>query len=376
MSETIENEFGWWRILDANFNRCGEGLRVIEDWCRFVVNQPSLSKFAKDMRHHLHELSATWPLVARLSARDVPADVGRTIKTLAEQQRPDDLSFLQANFYRVQQSLRVLEEVAKRLQFDTAPDLERLRYRAYELQQKVVLTTQAATAFDRSSNDTATDSGRDSFVEKSLSERLQLLEQADLYVLTDACGSMAAYQRHVQALVACEVNVIQLRDKSLSDRDLWEYSFWTASFLANTRVLFIVNDRPDVAATVGADGVHVGQSELPVEITRRIVGPQRLIGVSTHNREQVITAQQTSANYLGLGPVFPSKTKGFAEFAGLETLRQCVSALERPTFAIGGIDGSNVGQVYATGMTRIAVQAALTPVRLSPAVVASLRNKT
>jgi thiamine-phosphate pyrophosphorylase len=376
MPETIENEFGWWRILDANFNRCSEGLRVIEDWCRFVVNQPSLSKFAKDMRHHLHELSFTWPLVARLSARDVPADVGRTIKTLAEQQRPDDLSFLQANFYRVQQSLRVLEEVAKRLQFDTAPDLERLRYRAYELQQKVVLTTQAATASDRSSNDTATDSGRDSFVEKSLSDRLQLLEHADLYVLTDACGSMAAYQRHVQALIEYGINVIQLRDKSLSDRDLWEYSFWTASFLANTRVLFIVNDRPDIAATVAADGVHVGQSELPVEITRRIVGPQRLIGVSTHNREQVIAAQQTSANYLGLGPVFPSKTKGFAEFAGLETLRRCVSALERPTFAIGGIDGSNVGQVYATGMTRIAVQAALTPVRLSPEVVAGLRNKS
>jgi len=377
MSETLDLESGWWRMLDANFNRCGEGLRVVEDWCRFVANETAFARFAKDIRHQLHEASIEWSLSARLTARDVPADVGKTIKTTTESQRPDDLSLLQANCYRVQQSLRVMEETAKRLQLTAAPLLEQLRYRSYELQQLLIL--RLATIPNSSDYPTSRPlipAAFETKTQKSLAKRLELLDQATLYVLTDSCADRVTYQTHIQQLVNCGVDVIQLRDKAMSDRDLWEYSCWTAQQLATSNVLFIVNDRPDIAAACGADGVHVGQSELPVDVVRQIVGPQVLVGVSTHDLTQVTTAQESSANYLGLGPVFPSTTKAFAEFPGLETLRQCVPALERPTFAIGGINADNVERVYATGITRIAVQNALVPGRITMSTVRQLRPKT
>lgn len=376
----MDNDRGWWRIVDANFNRCSEGLRVIEDWCRFVANEPELSKTCKEMRHRLHEISGGWPLEQRLATRDVATDVGRTIKTESEGQRSDELSFLQANCYRVQQSLRVLEEAAKLLELCSAPELEQLRYRSYELQQKLILGLAASplhtTLVDRNTVERSPSTSRSNYIgfqEKTLEERLRLLDSATLYVLTDSCGGFRAYQEHVEQLVALGVDVIQLRDKTLSDRQLWEFSSWTAQYLAPTRVLSIINDRADIAAAAGADGVHVGQDELPVEVARHLVGRQRLVGVSTHNVEQVQAAQQTSANYLGLGPVFPSNTKSFEGYAGLETLRTCAKYLERPTFAIGGIDAGNVRQVYATGLSRIAVQCVLSPGRLSQETVNALR---
>ncbi|MBL8892840.1 MAG: thiamine phosphate synthase [Planctomycetaceae bacterium] len=376
----MDNHRGWWRIVDANFNRCSEGMRVLEDWSRFVADDPELSKTCKEMRHRLHELSNAWPLEQRLATRDVAADVGRTIKTESERHRSNELSFLQANCYRVQQSLRVLEEAAKLLELIAAPELEKLRYRSYELQQRLILglvgPAQQVAADNKGRHPGGSAAWRSNILgieEKTLEDRLKLLQAATLYVLTDACGGFAAFQQHVEQLVVLGVDVIQLREKSLTDLQLWEFSSWTAQFLAPTRVLLIINDRADIAAGVGADGVHVGQDELPVEAVRQVVGPERLIGVSTHEVKQVQTAQQTSANYLGLGPVFPSRTKSFPGFAGLETLRNCAPYLELPTFAIGGIDASNVSQVYATGLSRIAVQGALGPGKLSRAMVQTLR---
>jgi thiamine-phosphate pyrophosphorylase len=143
--------------------------------------------------------------------------------------------------------------------------------------------------------------------------------------------------------------------------------------LVATPVLFIVNDRADMALAVGADGVHVGQDELPVEVVRAIVGPERLIGLSTHSAAQVQAAQATSANYLGLGPVFPSGTKNFTAHVGTATLAECLPLLERPTFAIGGIQARNVAQVHSTGIHRVAVQGALAPGSVSAAAVQQLR---
>lgn len=358
-----DSERGWWRMLDANLNRCGEGLRVVEDWCRFVADDKVLSETTKQLRHDLHNLSQAWPWQSRLAARNVTDDVGREITTPSETTRENALSVLQANLYRVQQSLRVMEEATKLLRLASSAAVEALRYRCYDLQRQLLL----AAAAD--SNPTAAPQSH----EKAPSERHHRLEQATVYVLTDAVGTLEEYQRHIQALVAAGVDVVQLRDKRLSDRQLWEYAQWTAAALAATPVLFIVNDRADIAVAVGADGVHVGQDELPVEVVRAIVGPERLIGLSTHSAAQAQAAQATSANYLGLGPVFPSGTKAFSTSIGVETLRECQPLLERPTFAIGGIHTENVAQVHTTGIRRVAVQGALGPGRVSPTVVQQLR---
>jgi len=120
-----------------------------------------------------------------------------------------------------------------------------------------------------------------------------------------------------------------------------------------------MNDRPDLAVLACADGVHVGQKELDVRDVRRIVGPNLLIGVSTHTIEQARQAVLDGANYIGCGPTFPSGTKYFDHFPGLDFLRQVAAEISLPAFAIGGITRENLADVLATGFTRVAVGGAM-----------------
>jgi thiamine-phosphate pyrophosphorylase len=120
-----------------------------------------------------------------------------------------------------------------------------------------------------------------------------------------------------------------------------------------------MNDRADLAVVTEADGVHVGQNELSVKEARRIVGPHRLVGVSTHTIEQARQAVLDGADYIGVGPVFSSATKSFTSLAGLELVRQVAAEIALPWFAIGGINAENVGSVLDAGATRIAVSHAI-----------------
>jgi len=139
--------------------------------------------------------------------------------------------------------------------------------------------------------------------------------------------------------------------------------------------LFIVNDRPDIARLAQADGVHLGQDELPVREARRIVGPGALIGVSTHNLAQCRQAVLDGADYLGVGPTFASDTKEFAELAGLEYVRQVAAETTLPAFAIGGINTDNVGQVVRAGLRRAAVGRAIGQAEHPRGVAAAIRGQ-
>jgi thiamine-phosphate pyrophosphorylase len=132
-----------------------------------------------------------------------------------------------------------------------------------------------------------------------------------------------------------------------------------------------VNDRPDIAVLSQADGVHVGQEELEVRDARRIIGPDRLVGVSTHSIEQACQAVSDGADYIGCGPTFPSGTKDFDHFPGLDFLRQVAAEISLPAFAIGGITLDNLSQVLHTGFARIAVSGAITNSADPPAHVRS-----
>ena len=120
-----------------------------------------------------------------------------------------------------------------------------------------------------------------------------------------------------------------------------------------------MNDRPDLAVLARANGVHVGQTELSVKDARSIVGPDMLVGVSTRSIEQARQAVLDGANYIGVGPTFPSNTKRFEQFPGVELLRAVAEEIRLPAFAIGGIDRENVAEVLAAGFTRIAVSGAI-----------------
>jgi thiamine-phosphate pyrophosphorylase len=328
-----------YRILDASLNRAGEGLRVVEDYVRFVLDDPLLTSLAKTLRHDFAALAAAVPAVDRHAARNTLEDVGTDISTDSEQSRGDAWDVCVASLKRVQQSLRSLEEYGKIISGDFAGRAESLRYRLYTL-EKVI------------------DTGRCS------QERLK---HTSLCVLADGCGSSAAFERLVTQFVKAGVGMIQLRDKTLDDRELVERARHLVALTRNRPddsghavTLAIVNDRPDIAAAVHADGVHLGQEDLCVKDARAIVGTRMLIGVSTHNIEQARAALMDGANYLGAGPTFPSSTKNFDAFAGLEFLRQAAAEIRLPTFAIGGITAGNLREVLAAGITRVAVGAAIT----------------
>ena len=156
-------------------------------------------------------------------------------------------------------------------------------------------------------------------------------------------------------------DVIELREKNLADRELLSRAREVRILTAQAKARFVLNDRPDLARLAGADGVHLGQHDLSVRDARRIVGPNLLIGVSTHNRAQLDAAILSGAGYVGVGPVFPSATKEFSEpeLAGLAYVQAAAETTNIPWFAIGGITEENVERVLAAGATRIAVSAAV-----------------
>ena len=317
--------------MDAAANRTREGLRVIEDYARFALDDRHLTEFCKRLRHRVTDILATIDPAHRLAARETRADVGTKPSASVSNQRHDLGDLLSANFARVQEALRSLEEFAKLHDAAAAAALEQLRYECYTLQRAVETTR--------------------------LNQRR--LGDATLYVLVDGCASREAFSQKVAALVAAGVHAIQLRDKQLDDRTLLERARALRSLTRGTPTYTIVNDRPDLALLADADGVHVGQSELTVKDARIVVGPDRLIGVSAHSLDQAREAVLNGADYLGVGPVFASATKQFAQFPGLELLRAVAAEIRLPAFAIGGITAENLGEVRKAGIHRIAVSAAV-----------------
>jgi thiamine-phosphate pyrophosphorylase len=150
-----------------------------------------------------------------------------------------------------------------------------------------------------------------------------------------------------------------LREKDMSDREWLKRARQVRRWTRDAGILFVVNDRADVARLADADGVHLGQDDLSMRDARRIVGPETLIGVSTHIIEQVRQAVLDGASYLGVGPTFPSQTKAFPELAGLDFVRAAAAETTLPTFVIGGVNADTIGAAVAAGARRVAVSQAV-----------------
>jgi thiamine-phosphate pyrophosphorylase len=153
------------------------------------------------------------------------------------------------------------------------------------------------------------------------------------------------------------VDIVQLREKDASDQEVLAVGRRFAEVCGEHGALLIVNDRPELAVAAGADGVHVGQDDLPVERAREIVGPDRIVGLSTHSPAQIDAA--AGVDYIGVGPVNATPTKPGRPAVGLELVRYASSHAAVPFFAIGGIDPSNVAAVRAAGAERVAVVRAI-----------------
>ncbi len=319
------------RVMDASANRAREALRVIEDYCRFVLDDAFLTGELKRMRHELSTTLAALPAALLLEARETLRDVGTAISTSQEHDRPSLLAVAQANLKRLQEALRSLEEFGKLCGPGLGTALEQLRYRGYTVERAIVLGTTAR----------------------------QRLAEARLYVLLTGSCCKGGLEWTVRECAAGGASIVQLREKTLTDRELLAQARQVRRSTREAGVLFIMNDRPDIARLAEADGVHLGQDELSVKDARRIVGPDALIGVSTHNIEQVRQAVLDGASYIGVGPTFPSGTKPFAEFAGLDFVRQATAETTLPAFVIGGVNRATIADAVAAGAKRVAVSQAI-----------------
>ncbi|MFZ5830439.1 MAG: thiamine phosphate synthase [Planctomycetota bacterium] len=329
--QDISSQVPLLRVLDAAGNRAREGMRVAEDYARFVLDDRHLTERLKTLRHALAEALTAVPRSHRLAARETQHDVGTGLNAPTEFVRSDARAVLAAALARTQEGLRSLEEYGKVLCPDLGKRFEQLRYQTYTLERAIEATQ----------------------------EGLARLKKARLYVLIGGCASEDQMAERAAELVQAGADVLQFRDKGLSDRELLSRARRLREVTQGTATLFVLNDRPDLAVLCRADGVHVGQDELTVKDTRTIVGPRCLVGVSTHSIEQARQAVLDGANYIGVGPTFPSTTKPFAAFPGTALLAAVAAEIGLPAFAIGGINEDNLEAVLATGIGRVAVSGAV-----------------
>jgi len=361
-----------WRILDANLNRGREGLRVLEDYARLVRNDASLSEQLKALRHELVATEALLPHpksykresdsgvtidAELLRHRDTAQDVGTQIFTVAESIRRDISDVVIANSRRVQEALRSLEEYGKLVAPAFAGKIKQIRYRSYTLQRELSSITGTIPSPNQHE------------------ARVRKLQNAVLYVLITESLCRLPWQRVVEATLRGGADVLQLREKHLSDREILRRARWTADACLDAGCLFIVNDRSDVAVAVDADGVHVGQDELSISDARAVLRSGQILGVSTHTLLQAQAASMDGADYIGVGPTFPTATKLFSEFPGLELVTEVSRNLQIPAFVIGGVGIENIKVVRQAGGTRVALSSSILGSENPESTVRELRRQ-
>lgn len=319
------------RLLDANANRAREGLRVLEDWARFVRNDAQLASTVKNLRHAV--TAATMRLGDDLMLhRDTPGDVGTAIKTDSEAHRADTADVIRAAAKRVGEALRCLAEFAKTHDAALAAELESIRYRFYDVELTFV---------------------------RMLRPPLHRIADVRLYVLITASCCRGDWLTAAEEAIRGGADCIQLREKDIDSRELLARAQAIVKICRRHDVPCIINDRPDIALLAGADGVHVGQTDLPAAEVRKLLGRDAIVGVSTHNLEQARQAVRDGADYIGVGPIFRSPTKPREFVAGPAFAREVAGQIDIPAVAIAGITMENVEQVLATGIKAVAVTAAV-----------------
>jgi thiamine-phosphate pyrophosphorylase len=321
------------RIIDASLNRAAEALRVVEDIGRFHLELPGLAREIKEIRHAvLQAFAATAEERARLiRARDIEEDVGREIS--AGVPAGDLAALALRNLQRAKEALRCLEEVGRLSSGAAAGEAAALRYRLYSVEKGLVFL--------------AGEGGP------------RRMAQARLYLIATRSLSHLPLPAAVQSAIAAGASAVQLREKGLSDREVLPMGRSLRQIALAAGVPFIVNDRPDLAAALGADGVHLGQDDLPVAAARAILGTGRIVGVSTHTVDQARRAEREGADYIGVGPVFETSTKDAGAPIGPEGLKAILDAVDLPAFAIGGIRPENVAVIAAAGCHRAAVSSGI-----------------
>jgi len=323
------------RIIDANLNRIGEGLRLLEDTARLLLNDASLTQQLKTMRHEL--VKGDWSFNKQLlQARNSEGDVGINIETPEQEKQRELPLMVVANSRRVQESLRTVEELAKIPGITPKLNSEKFKQARFNLYS----------------------------IERNLLSKLlrqdKIKHIPGLYAIIDTQALKGRSPLEVASqIIRGGAKTIQLRDKLLSKKELLPIAQQLKNLCAEHNVLFIVNDYLDIALAADADGLHLGQNDLPTKVARKLLPIDKILGCSTTTVDQAVTAESDGADYIAVGSIYPTTSKETAKVIGLEGLRQIRQAVTLPLVAIGGITEDNAAEVIAAGASSVAVISAI-----------------
>ncbi len=327
------------RIIDANLNRSSEGLRFLEDIARFLFNDAVLCQQLRVIRHNLAEVAKSLS-VKLLSQRNSEHDVGANVDVVvskAKQSPQNLLGLITANAKRVEESLRVMEELAKLSEISSvlnSAKFEQARFTLYTLERELISKTLRQDKIKRLSG---------------------------LYVILDRQVLAGRDELDIASEVIREgVKIIQLRDKQNGNKgELLYIAQKLKNLCVESNVLLIINDYLDLVLAVNADGLHIGQGDLPLPIIRKELPVDKIVGCSVTTVSQAIKAQNEGADYIAIGSIFPTATKRGASVVGIDRLKEVKEAIVTPIVAIGGINEDNIGQVMAAGADSVAVISAV-----------------
>ncbi len=322
------------RICDANCNRAREAFRVLEDYARFTLNHAGLSESLKSLRHDFQLATESLQRLA-VAHRDAEHDVGTGISTENERSRKSLASVVTAASKRLSEALRTIEEYLKvegGASAGASEKVQSIRYRYYDVEKRLLLT---------------------------LTPGRQRMDAVRLCVLVTESLCKRPWLEVARLAIEGGADCVQLREKDLDGAELLRRARELVALCRAHDVVSIINDRSDIAILSDADGVHVGQTDLPAAEARRLIGPDKILGVSTHYIEQARQAVLDGADYIGVGPIFSSTTKPRHQLSGLDYARQVAEEIRISSMAISGVNRHNLGELLKAGLRSVAVSASV-----------------
>jgi thiamine-phosphate pyrophosphorylase len=314
----------WERILDANLNRLNESLKLIEDITRFVIEDRRLLTEVRRVRTRYLTVKKSLPLLKLVQYRDSRQDPGAG-KGFDTNTRRGMIDTALSNFTRAKESARIIEEILKSVYPELSSEVKQVRFAVYDMEKSALL-----------------------YFQKVFDPRIYVLLD-NAFVRKSRLGQITEILRKNGA------TMIQLRITSLSDRQFLDYARVIRKILKHDDIKFIINNRVDIALACNADGVHLGQNDLPVAVCRSQLGKAGIIGISAHNISEAKKAEKQGADYLGVGSIFKTLTKTDARVCGLHRLKAICRSVSIPVVGIGGINRGNYRQVLKHGASGIAL---------------------
>lgn len=319
------------RLMDATANRGREALRCLEDIARFILSDAAAAAELKSIRHEMVSVLLSLGLRDAVTCRDVDGDVGKAVKTPDQLELSNLAGIADAAFGRAGEALRSLEEMARTLDIAAAAQIEALRYRLYSAAKSVQIAAR----------------------------QVGHLPNSILCVLITESLCRNNWIDTLDAVLDGGADMVQLREKNLDAKELLAHGRILVDRCRARSAVPIINDRFDIALACGA-GVHVGQTDMPCAALRKLTPAGMVIGVSTSRLEEAHAALRDGASYIGIGPMFPSRTKTKPTLAGIEYARQIAAeSFPIPALAISGITPDNIPSLVAAGVRSVAVSAAV-----------------